>query len=170
MRHANQKNRTQDLGPSRDRRRRLRQRRPLESLESRLLLATTFTQTNLVSDVAGQAVTTDPNLVNAWGIAFGPNSPIWVANNKTGTATVYDGTGTPFPPGNALVVHIPAPGGGTGSPTGQVSNQTPGFVVTEGTRSGPSNFLFATEDGTIIGWSGAVDRNNAIIAVNNSAS
>ena len=28
------------------------------------------TQTNLVSDVPGWAATLDPNLVNAWGIAF----------------------------------------------------------------------------------------------------
>jgi hypothetical protein len=31
-----------------------------------------FTDTKLVSDVAGTAPNTDPNLINAWGIAFNP--------------------------------------------------------------------------------------------------
>src|SRR3954453_8344307 len=114
-----------DHSHSRDRRRRLRRDRTLESLESRTLLATTFTQTNLVSDQPGVAAHTDPNLVNPWGVAFGPNSPFWVANNKTGTATLYDGNGVPAPTATPLVVHIPAPGGGNGSPTGQVNNPTP---------------------------------------------
>jgi hypothetical protein len=30
----------------------------------------TFTQTNLVSDIAGMAKITDPNLVNPWGMAL----------------------------------------------------------------------------------------------------
>ena len=54
------------------------------------MLTVGFTQTNLVSDIPGMAATTDPNLVNPWGIAFGQNSGIWVANNHSGTATVYD--------------------------------------------------------------------------------
>jgi hypothetical protein len=41
--------------------------------------APTFTQTNLVSDVPGMAKTTDPNLVNPWGMALGLNSGIWVS-------------------------------------------------------------------------------------------
>lgn len=32
----------------------------------------TFTQTNLVSDIAGMAKITDPNLVNPWGMTPGP--------------------------------------------------------------------------------------------------
>src|SRR5438477_8768614 len=42
--------------------------------------APTFTQTNLVSDVPGLARTTDPNLVNSWGMALGLNSGLWVAD------------------------------------------------------------------------------------------
>ena len=38
-------------------------------------------QTNLVSDQPNQATTTDPNLVNAWGIAQGPTTAFWVADN-----------------------------------------------------------------------------------------
>ena len=34
-----------------------------------------YKQTNLISDVPGWAATTDPNLVNAWGIAFSSSFP-----------------------------------------------------------------------------------------------
>ena len=67
------------------------------------------------------------------------------------------------------VVTIPLPGGGSGgAPTGNVFNGTSDFVVTEGSASGPSQFLFATEDGTISGWSPNVDLTHALIAVDRS--
>jgi aldose sugar dehydrogenase len=150
--------------------RRPRATRPYaEALEGRLLLASSFTQTNLVSNITGFAKTTDPSLVNPWGLALGLGSGFWVANNGTGTATVYDGNGKPLPAAAPLVVSIPAPGGGTSAPTGEVSNATSGFTVSSGGKTGASNFLFATEDGTIAGWSGAVDLTHAFIAVDNSA-
>ena len=34
-----------------------------------------YQQTNLVSDMPGLALTTDPNLVNSWGIAHSSTSP-----------------------------------------------------------------------------------------------
>src|SRR5438045_3208807 len=118
----------------RDRRRRRSRGRPaVEVLEGRCLLATSFTQTNLVSDVPGLAKTTDPNLVNPWGLALGVNSPFWVSDNGTGKATIYDGTGKAIP----LVVNIPAPGASAthATPTGQVSNPTQGFVVSANSKS-----------------------------------
>src|SRR5437667_513527 len=81
----------------------------LEELERRELLAVTFTQTNLVSDVPGMAAITDPNLVNPWGMTLGTNSGLWVAENGTGMAESFDGTGQPVQP----AVTIPAPGGGS---------------------------------------------------------
>src|SRR5262249_57065576 len=33
----------------------------------------------------------DANLQNPWGIAFSPTSPFWVANQRTGVATLYSG-------------------------------------------------------------------------------
>src|SRR5262245_32127103 len=47
----------------------------------------------LVSDGAIPADTTDANLVNAWGIAFNPWGPVWVADNETAVSTLYDGQG-----------------------------------------------------------------------------
>src|SRR4051812_23737526 len=144
-------------------------RRPfLEDLEGRLLLAATFTQTNLVSDIPGMAITTDPNLLNPWGLAFNSNGAIWVANNQSGTATIYNDSGQPL--GGPLVVSIPAPGGGQGSPPGRVFNAAPGFAVSSGGTPETSRFLFATEEGTIAGWNPSVDPTHAITAVDNSAS
>jgi hypothetical protein len=63
-----------------------------------------YQQHNLVSDGSVSADHVDPNLVNAWGVAFNPNAFVWVANNHTGTSTLYDGLGNL----NPLVVTIPA--------------------------------------------------------------
>lgn len=112
-----------------------------------------FHQTNLVSDQPGVALIQDPNLMNAWGITMSATSPFWVANNDTGTSTLYAGdvNGSPFTK-NALVVTIPG-----GSPTGTVFNSSADFVVHSGATSAPARFLFATQTGAIVGWSGATN-------------
>ena len=135
-----------------------------------------YQQTNLVSDIPGLALHTDPNLRNSWGTSTGPGLPIWVSDNATGVATLYDGQGNPQPgPGNQqLVVSVPAPPsagpGAAGAPDGTVFNPTPdGFAVAGNGVSAPARFLFATEDGTIAGWNPAVDPARAVIAVDRSA-
>ncbi len=129
-----------------------------------------FKRVNLVSDIPGVALRADSHVVNAWGMAFFDKSPVWIANNGTGTSTLYLGDGTPAPsPAAPLVVQIPRVSADTpATPTGLVANATQGFVVSANGKSGPSLFIFATEDGTISGWSPAVDLHNAILAVNNS--
>ena len=127
--------------------------------------ADVFNQTNLVSDGALPAQVTDPNLINPWGIAQGPTTPFWVADNGTGLATIYrvtGGTASTAP----LVVTIPSSAGvGTSAPTGQVFNgSSGGFDLGNGK---PAVFLFDSEDGAISGWNGGT---SASIAVNNSAS
>jgi uncharacterized protein (TIGR03118 family) len=109
-----------------------------------------YTVENLVSDQPGVAETTDPNLVNGWGIAASSTSPWWVSNNGTDTSTLYNGDGVPQPQPTPLVVSVP------GAPTGTVFNGGSGFVISDGTNSGAARFLFATEGGTIRGWSPAV--------------
>jgi uncharacterized protein (TIGR03118 family) len=108
----------------------------------------------------------DPKLINGWGIASTSSGPFWVASNGVGVSTVYTGEGTPQP----LDVQVPtaANGTGAGTPTGIVSNESADFVVTQGTASGPSRFIFATEDGVIAGWSATVDATHAIRVVDNS--
>ena len=131
-----------------------------------LASAQRFSQTNLVSDVPGWAATLDPHLVNAWGIAFSPTSPIWIADNATGLSTLYTGTGSIVP----LVVTVPPPFGVTGpsAPTGIVFNGTGTFTVSDGGRSGSAVFIFDTEDGTISGWSPAVTTKHSIRVIDNS--
>jgi len=131
-----------------------------------------YLQTNIVSDVKGTAPVTDAKLINPWGIVAGPGTPFWIADNGTGVSTLYTGTGAPLP-GAPRSVTIPTPPGrasdAAGAPTGVVFNGSSGFVVRQGAASGPSLFLFATEDGTIAGWSPAANAAGAIIAADNSA-
>ncbi|MGN6729538.1 MAG: TIGR03118 family protein [Rhodanobacteraceae bacterium] len=128
---------------------------------------TFYHQHNLVSDGAVPADHFDPNLVNAWGLAFNPFGPAWVADNGTGVATVYDGNGNALP----LIVQIPTPSSSSGGAvTGTVYNGSPSFVVTENAVSGPSRFLFDTEDGVIAGWAPNVDSTHAIAVIDNSGS
>ncbi len=114
-----------------------------------------YVQTNLVSDVPGLAVNTDPNLKNAWGISFGPGSPFWVSNAATNTSTLYNGAGTP----QALIVTIP------GSPTGQVFNNTSDFVLSDGSKA---IFLFAQLNGAISGWNPAAGTTALTAATGNA--
>src|ERR1700733_5755773 len=120
-----------------------------------------YQQTNLVSDISGMASHTDPKLINPWSISFFPGQPFWVADNNSGFSTLYDAPGASQQP----TVLIPPPNGGAGpaTPTGTVTNSSSGFVV----GSGPSLFLFDTEDGTISGWNGT--GTNAILAVDRSS-
>jgi uncharacterized protein (TIGR03118 family) len=131
-----------------------------------------YLQTNIVSDVKGTAPVTDPNLVNPWGIVSGANTPFWIADNNAGVSTLYTATGAPFA-GAPASVAIPAPAGSpataAGAPTGVVFNGSSSFIVRQGAASGPSLFLFATEDGTIAGWSPVANAASAIIAADNSA-
>ena len=133
---------------------------------SSLLAPFEYSQTNLVSNSAGRAVTTDPGLVDAWGIAFEPAGAFWINATGTGLSLLYDGTGAKVP---ANFV-IPAPAGSTGpsSPTGIVWNATTGFLV-PGT-SLKAAFVFSTLDGTISAWAGGLPANpqDAVLAVDNS--
>ena len=118
-----------------------------------------YRQTNLVSDLPGMAATTDPNLVNPWGISAGPATPMWVSDNNAGVTTLYNGAANPPVP---LVVKIPqANGADGGTPTGTVFNGSADF---KGDR-----FLFATEDGAIVGWNPAVNFLKGIVRRDRSA-
>ena len=109
-----------------------------------------FQQTNLVTD--NQSVTpaahTDGNLVNPWGISFSPTSPFWVSDQGTQKATLYNGAGVP----QALVVNIPP--SGTFGPTGQVNNNTTGFIIP--IDGSPAAFIFANLNGSISAWNGGL--------------
>jgi uncharacterized protein (TIGR03118 family) len=142
-------------------------------LLQKLHLGTTYTQTNLVSDGSVPAKTTDPNLVNPWGIGHSATSPFWVSDNGTGVTTIYDGSGKPQTPAGHAAITIAVPPGQTdpAAPTGQVFNDAgSGFNISQGGHTGSSVFLFATEDGTISGWNPQVNPGSSVLAVDNSKS
>jgi uncharacterized protein (TIGR03118 family) len=119
-------------------------------------LANKFKQINLIANKASLgAKLVDPNLTNAWGLAAGPSSPIWVSDNNSGMATVYSGgmMGGPV----SLDLTVPVPGG---NPTGQVFNPTSKFKV-GGQNGSPAIFIVATDSvgamqspGEIAAWNG----------------
>lgn len=126
--------------------------------------ASAYSATRLVADTDTTPPSTkDTNLVNGWGIAFGPTSPVWVSNNHSNTSTLYDGNGKPQPAASPRIVKLPGGPGGAGfAPTGIVFNGTTDFVVSAAGKSASATFLFDGEGGMIAGWAAAVDATNAI--------
>ena len=119
--------------------------------------------TNLVSNQAGSARHTDPLMVNAWGLVHSAGGPFWISDAGSGWSTLYDGQGV----AKSLQVVVPSEtGAGPGSPTGIVFNGTGEFPV----QGWSAFFLFATLDGTISGWAPQSNPNDALIAVDSSAS
>jgi uncharacterized protein (TIGR03118 family) len=189
----------QDNVLNRSLKRRSRERRPaVEGLEDRALMSAAheltahehlataamkaktvsgYQQTNLVSDIAGMAQVTDPNLVNPWGISFSSaapaGSPIWVSDQGTGKSTLYSISPSDTATITPLVVTIPTGGSSSPSgPTGQVFNSTTQFTIPSPTGgSVASSFIFDTLQGTIEGWNpGSVGgENSAVVVVNNSS-
>jgi uncharacterized protein (TIGR03118 family) len=114
----------------------------------------------LVSDAAGSAPAADASLVNGWGLSAGPTTPWWTANNGSNTSTLYSGVGAKA----ALTVTVP------GAPTGTVFNgNAAAFNVTENGKTGSARFLFATEGGTIMGWSPTVNGTAALVGADRSS-
>src|SRR6266704_7175779 len=97
----------------------LRQALFVAALVSGLAASTAFAANsyqvrNLVSDGGVPAEHRDDNLKNGWGISMSATSPIWVADNGTGKATIYDGLGNML----SLIVTVPpASGNSDGTPT-----------------------------------------------------
>jgi uncharacterized protein (TIGR03118 family) len=118
------------------------------------------TQVNLVSDLPGTAPDVDPALVNPWGLALGPATPLWSANAGSSTSTLYT-----LAPGSSSAATVPAvrvtiPGSAPhapGLPTGQVFNGGNGFVEHRGDASAPGRFIFATITGNIVSWAPGLD-------------
>lgn len=124
----------------------------------------TFVMTPIVSNGAVMGTVVDPALVNPWGLAASPDSPIWVANSATQTSTAYDGAGT-----RQLSVALPPGSRGPANATGLVFNGTPEFVISNGIASAPAAFIFDGEGGTLLGWSPTVDPANALVTYDDGA-
>jgi uncharacterized protein (TIGR03118 family) len=95
-----------------------------------------YTVSNIVTN------STDPRLVNPWGLSRPGSAKLtenewWTSDQVTGLSTLYYANGTIV----GLQVTIPPAGAtGTGSPTGTAFNPT------------NNNFAFVTLDGTISNW------------------
>jgi uncharacterized protein (TIGR03118 family) len=100
-------------------------------------------ETPIASDQPSVAPVTDPDLVNPWGIAFGPTTPLWVANNGTSTSTLYST--------NPAAAKLPLVVTTQPGPTGTVFNDTNEFALPDGTAS---KFLFASVSGQLSAWGG----------------
>jgi uncharacterized protein (TIGR03118 family) len=123
-----------------------------------------YTQTNLVSNAAGVAPVTDPQLINPWGISRMSVSVWWISDNATGLSTLYNGAGAK----QSLIVTIPPAdptnkNTSTGTPTGTIANGSRiDFLLAPGK---PALFLFSTNDGTIAGWNPGVAPTLAVTVV-----
>src|SRR4051794_35696234 len=115
-----------------------------------------YDQHNLVSDQPGKAEVTDSDLVNAWGLAFGPSTPAWVANNHSDNSTLYAGGGGS--PATKIPLTVAIPGG---SPTGMVFNSSSDFPV----QGNAANFIFSSEAGKITAWSTSTMPLNSAVTV-----
>lgn len=116
-----------------------------------------FAEIDQVSNQPGKANITDPDAVNSWGLALSPTGPLWVANNGTNTATIYQGGVRGAAVTKAgLTVTIPG-----GAPTGQAFNDTNDFAIKVGRKSAPATFLFVSEDGDLTAWSSKVSGTTA---------
>jgi uncharacterized protein (TIGR03118 family) len=144
----------------------------LEGLEHRSLPSTApaFAVTNLVSDIPGLAAHTDAAVVNPWAFTEAANGSFLLSDNGTGTAAAVAADGTPI--GAPITIPPPthSPAHTVAAPTGQVANATSDFVISEGGRSAPATVLFSNEDGTLSGFSTAVDPSKAILAADLSRS
>ena len=121
-----------------------------------------FTQTNLVSDGSVPAHTTDPQLINPWGIAIGQQTPFWINTAGTGLSEVYDSGGN-----KQFVVQIPPAGeqANAGSPAGIAFNpSTTDFIIPHSTAA---LFVFGSLDGTISAWNASLT--NAQVVVDGSS-
>jgi uncharacterized protein (TIGR03118 family) len=116
-----------------------------------------FKQTNLIANKAGfGAKLVDKNLTNAWGLATGPTTPIWVSDHNSGFASVYGGgiNGSPV----TLDLTVPVPGG---NPTGQVFNSDASAFHVGGKSGAAAVFIVDTDSvgkhqspGEIAAWNG----------------
>ncbi len=125
-----------------------------------------FAQTNLISDNSNvvKAQAYDPNLIDPWGIAFSTGSPMWVADQGSGVATIYNLKSTPP---SVLGTGVPvqnlgnAPPSGSDGPTGQVSTGAAGITVGSTdfqVSGGKASFIFDNLDGSISAWRGGLSQ------------
>lgn len=118
----------------------------------------TFTQVDLLSDVAGDASRTNAGVVNPWGLVSTPNGGFWVANNGTATSMAIGADGS------VLGTFTVPTAAGLG-PTGIVLNEDENaFLIEKDGVSGAARFIVSGLDGSLSGWNPNVDADEFIQA------
>lgn len=107
------------------------------------------------------AMRVDPDLQNAWGMAFAPSGPDWVNGEVTGLSFIFNTQGGDVRPPVAIPSSTSDAGGG--HPSGIVFNGSSGFRLPNGN---PARFIFVGTDGILSAWNGG---NVAIKVEDNSA-
>jgi uncharacterized protein (TIGR03118 family) len=123
----------------------------------------TFSVTNLITNNQSDnpAQISDPNLVNPWGVSFGPTTPLWVSNEGTGVASLYsistsDQVSIVTNP-NLFPVNIQG-----GEVTGQAFNPS-------STAFNGDPFVFVTLGGAVEGWRPSLGNTAEVLSLANSA-
>lgn len=134
---------------------------------------TFFESVNNDSDITGVAHDTDPLLVDPWGVTTGPEGNLHVSDEGSGVSTLYGPAGSLLiTSGTHSITIAPASVSGTiGTPTGVDVNEKAildstlanDFTISASGTSGPSKYLYCTEDGAIEGFNEKVDPNSAVI-------
>lgn len=117
-----------------------------------------FATVPLISDVPDRAPLVDPQIVNSWGLALGPTTPLWVNNQVSGVSNLYGGGVGGGPVNKILSVPVP-----NGNPTGIQFNESTDFTVTGSGGTAPARFIFASLAGQISGWNPTATPGPAIV-------
>lgn len=119
----------------------------------------------LISNIPGQAINTDLNLLDPWGLTV-VSDIIWVANTSNGLITMYNLRGEKI---NQLI-NVVGPNTLIGQPTGIVHNDSMNsFLIFNGQVAGSSSLLICTRNGTINGYNTTINPTNSLILIDNSA-
>lgn len=117
----------------------------------------------LASDGSVAAPKTDPNLQGSCGAAVGSLGQVWVANAASGKVTSHDWTGRSLP---TVVDVLQSDGMTSATPTAIAANTAPRlFKLQNGQRS---EFLVATEEGTIAAYGASLTDGLAETRVDNT--
>jgi uncharacterized protein (TIGR03118 family) len=123
----------------------------------------TFSVTNLITNDQGlnPAQITDPNLVNPWGVSFGPTTPLWVSNEGRGVSSLYTITTSDQVSivSNPRLFPVKIAGGEV---TGQIFNPS-------STAFNGDPFVFVTLGGAVEGWRPALGNSAEVLSLANSA-
>ena len=123
----------------------------------------TFSVNNLITNNQSdnQAQITDPNLVNPWGVSFGPTTPLWVSNEGTGVASLYSISTSDQVSivTNPSLFPVKIQGGEV---TGQIFNPS-------STAFNGDPFVFVTLGGAVLGWRPALGNTAEVLSLANSA-